>query len=61
MKKKGKWFEGDVFMMPSKQLVISRKFGKDVMKPTALETRVIKGKTHSRYYYKKQKPGEFWD
>jgi hypothetical protein len=42
MRKKGKWFEGDIFSLKigadkSKRLV--EKYGKGVMKPQALETK----------------------
>jgi hypothetical protein len=59
-KKKGKWFEGDVFSMPSNTFTATRKFEKGVMKPTALETKIIRGKVFSRYYHKPVKPGELY-
>jgi len=61
MRKKGNWFEGNIFSMPSKQIVDSRKYGKNVLKPTAVEVKTIKGKKYSRYYHKPLTPDEFWD
>jgi hypothetical protein len=64
MRKKGKWFEGDIFSLKigadkSKRLV--EKYGKGVMKPQALETKKRRGKSYSRVYYKPIQSNEFWD
>lgn len=59
--KYGKWFRGNIYAMSSDQIAKSKKYSKGVKKPTALETKKIKGRTYSRYYYKPLKPGEFWD
>lgn len=57
-RKYGKWFSGNIYKMSSKQMVRTRKYGEDVIKPHALETKVMKGKEYSRYYHKPLYPGE---
>jgi hypothetical protein len=55
MKRYGKWFEGDVFAGSfafAKLEKSMNKYEKGVMKPTALQTKTIRGKKHSRFYYK---------
>jgi hypothetical protein len=61
MKKKSKWFKGNVFTMSSNQLIVTKKYEIDVKKPTALEVKKRKGKEFSRYYFKPLQPNENWD
>ena len=39
----------------------TEKYEKGVKKPTAVETKMINGKPHSRFYYKPLTPDENWD
>ena len=57
----GQWFKGDVYSMRLKEFQKIKKYDKGIKKPTALETKEIKGIVYSRFYYKPQQPGEFWD
>lgn len=64
MRKKGKWFEGNVFSIGFSNERMERakiRYGSNVLKPTALETKKRKGKIYSRFYHKPIEPGEFWD
>lgn len=60
-KKEGPWFTGNIFMMSSSDMAKMRKYSEGVMKPTALRTKTVKGKTYSQYYYKPIGVNEFWD
>ena len=63
-KKEGKWFKGNVFNgdFSADQLIkAKKKYEKNVIKPTALRTKNINGKTYSQFYHKPIGVGEFID
>jgi len=57
-----KWFKGNFYIFSSKKMkTYTEKYEKGVKKPTAVETKMINGKPHSRFYYKPLTPDENWD
>jgi len=59
-----KWFKGDVFSgsFSSERLEKARiKYEKDIKKPTACRTKLVKGVTYSQFYFKPIEQGEFSD
>jgi len=60
-KPKGKWFKGDFGMMSSKKMgEMMKVHQKGVKKPTAVRTKMIKGKPHSQFYHKPLSPNELY-
>lgn len=60
-KPNSRWFKGDVFAMSSTNFQLARdRYEKNVLKPTALRTKNVKGKVYSQFYHKPIKPGEIY-
>lgn len=58
VKLKGPWFKGNVFRFSVAKLVAAKRFERGVKKPTALETKKIRGKSFSRFIFKPIRSGE---
>jgi len=57
-KMESKWFKGDVYAMPLKDFLETKKYEKGLKKPLALRTKVVNGQVYSQYYNKDVQPNE---
>lgn len=61
-KESSEWFKGNFYLFSAdKMRQYSKKYGKGVKKPTAVETKELNGEPFSRIYFKPIQAGENWD